>query len=179
MHKRKEEDKEKKRGTLTCPHIGGYWAWFWAQLFWAMTLSPTIVSPNTPQLCGDIILLPSLPDLEIPNMFDIYDSMSGCVCWKSCSSQWERADLEASAVLCSIFVTVFLFFSAKHNTSQDGQLRMLIFLHIGFSTGVQFNHVSNCEISCLWNQHFGIITTNGECVVPCSGQIVSPVLSWD
>lgn len=165
MHKRKEADKEEHYAGDTLDNIEPNSELNWTGLIHGFVANDYLSKYSTiVWFQYDFILLPNLPDLKISNMFDIYDSMSGCVCWKSCCSQWERADRKASAILRSIFFTFFLFFRAKHNTSQDNQLRMLIFLHIGFSTAVQFNHVSICEISSLWNQHFGIITTNGRCV---------------
>lgn len=154
--------KERERGTLTWPHTRPYWARFNCGV-------------STILYCSQAYPISKYPTC-LTFMIPCHTVFAGNPAAASESRSGSISSSMFDLFHCFFF---FLFFSAKHNTSQDGQLRMLIFLHIGFSTGVQFNHVSICEISCLWNQHFGIITTNGGCVVPCSGQIVSPVLSWD
>lgn len=83
MHKRKEADKEEHYAGDTLDNIEpktGLIHGFVANDY--LSKYSTIV-----WFQYDFILLPILPDLKISNMFDIYDSMSGCVCWKSCCSQ--------------------------------------------------------------------------------------------
>lgn len=61
----------------------------------------------------------------------------------------------------------------KVNSRQDSQLTALITLHICFSNEVTFHLTSIWEIFCPWDHHCWIITTNGRCVVWCSGWIVT------
>lgn len=85
------------------------------------------------------------------NIFDIYDSTSICLWWKSCHRRWEGANSDASASGCCVLLhyvpltAVFLlphfhlysyslpFSSLLNTTRQDSQLRMLIDLHDCFS----------------------------------------------
>lgn len=45
---------------------------------------------------------------------------------------------------------------------------MSVVLYVYFPIEVTLDHAGICEILCVWNRYYRIITANGRCVVLCS-----------
>lgn len=114
--------KERERGTLTRPHIGRYWARFWAQLVWATALSPTIVCPNTPQLWGVSTILYCSQAYPISKYLTCLTFTIPCravfVGNPAAASEREQTGKHQQFYVRS-FSPFFLFSGEKHNRSQE------------------------------------------------------------
>lgn len=111
---------------------------------------------------------------------DFYDFTAVCLWWKSNRLGRGTNQMLHCFTVCA-FNSIFsarnftrvliphLIITVKHNSSQARQLMMLPILYFCFSTEVPFDYLSICEMPCLRNHHFGIVTTTDRCVGSCSG----------
>lgn len=64
----------------------------------------SLICPNTPPVCPVHRIVLPVESAPYSNIFDIYDSTSGCLRWNSHNCQLERADGEAAADGCCILL---------------------------------------------------------------------------
>lgn len=152
--------KERERGTLRWPHTRRYWARFWAQLVWATALSPTIVCPNTLQLCGVSTILYCSQSYPISKYLTYYDAIHMIPCRAvfagnpAAASEREQTGKHQQFYIWS-FWPFFLFFSGKTRhkpgrPAEDVDLPPYWFFHCKSSLIMLVSVRSHvCEINTL------------------------------
>lgn len=112
-----------------------------------------IICPNLPQVCHINTIITLLPNVSLNPNFETCLAIM-ILHQKSPGGQCERAELSATECyafkqfidtsVCTDFsARTFLFFGAKHNTSEDRQLTLII-LHICLSSEVTFSICPHC-----------------------------------